>query len=254
MSVDTSALAAGEEHVSSRLARYVLFDQLNRDYLAWQVAQFEPYLGRRVLEVGVGIGTIIELLGKRDLVHGLDVEDEVMDYTRSRFGHLPGYQFDLQDVTTIDAEKMAQLRELAFDSVVCINVLEHIEDHVAALRNMHELLEPGGHLALLVPAHAALYGDYDALDGHFRRYSRPLLRRLLGETGFEVRSLYHFNAVGAAGWYAQYKLLRRQIHGGGQFGIMNRLLPYVRSAEARFRPPVGLSLIAVCRKPEEPQG
>jgi SAM-dependent methyltransferase len=249
LSLPAARLRPGEEEISSRLARYVLFDQVNRDYLRWQVDQFEPYIGRRVLEVGVGIGTIIEMLGARDLVHGLDVEEEVMAHTRARFAHLPGYAFEIQDVTTIGAETMARLRQQRFDSVLCINVLEHIEDHVKALENMYEVLAPGGHLGLLVPAHMALYGEYDALDGHYRRYDRASLRAAIASTRFHVRDMYYFNAVGAAGWFVQYRLLRRQIHGGGQFSLMNRVLPLVRGVESRLRPPFGLSLIAVCRKP-----
>jgi SAM-dependent methyltransferase len=234
--------------LSSRLQRYVLFDRVNRPYLDWQLEQFRPYLGRRVLEVGCGVGGIIDLLGPRELICGLDVEPEVLDYARGRFRGRPECRFELLDVTTAPPEKLADLQAQRFDSIVCINVLEHIEDDLGALRRMEGLLVPGGTLALLVPAHQWLYGPYDRLDGHFRRYSKSRLRTLLAQTGLQAVRLRYFNSVGALGWWVQYKLLRRTIHGEGQFGIMNRLVPVLRRVEKLIPPPFGLSLVGILRR------
>jgi SAM-dependent methyltransferase len=239
---------AGEALLSSRLDRYLLFDRVNRPYLRWQVEQFRPYLGRRILEIGCGVGGIIDLLGARELVYGLDVEEEVLAYAARRFRDRPECRFALLDVTRAPAERLADLKAQRFDSIVCVNVLEHIADDLGALRRMESLLEPGGILALLVPAHQALYGPYDELDGHFRRYDKRRLRGLLRRTGLRTLSLRYFNTVGAVGWWVQYKLLRRTIHGEGQFGVMNRVLPVVRRLEQAVSPPFGLSVVAVCRR------
>jgi hypothetical protein len=74
------------------------------------------------------------------------------------------------------------------------------------------------------------------------------LRTILQHTGFRLERAHYLNAVGALGWWVQYKLLRRSVHGEGQLGMMNRVLPFVRAAEAILKPPFGLSLVAVCRK------
>jgi len=234
--------------LSSRLARYVHFDRINRPYLHWQVEQFLPYLGQRVLEIGCGVGGIINLLGHRELIYGLDVEADVLTYAAERFRGRPECRFALCDVTAGPSEWPLELQTQRFDSVICVNVLEHIDDDIAALRRMEQFLVPGGTLALLVPAHQALYGPYDKLDGHFRRYGKAHLQRLLRQTGLEPLRLRYFNSVGAAGWWVQYKLLRRSIHGEGQFGIMNRILPALRQLERVIPPPFGLSLVAVCHR------
>jgi len=196
---------------------------------------------------GCGVGGIVDLLGPRELTYGIDVEADVLAYAERRFAHRPDCRFSLADLNELSPERLAELRDLRFDSIVCINVLEHIRDDLAALRRMESLLVPGGVLALLVPAHQWLYGPYDAIDGHFRRYDRTSLRRLLCRAGLTPLRLHHFNVVGAVGWWVQYKLLKREIHGEGQFGMMNRVLPFVREFERRIEPPFGLSLVAVGR-------
>lgn len=243
------AIDAGssEALVSSRVARYEFFDNLNRAYLRWQFEQFRPYIGQRVLEVGCGVGGFTELVGDREAVYSLDIEEDVLEFAKTRFASRPHHKFVLADITTLSAELRQELEAFCCDTALCVNVLEHIEDEVECLRTMRSLLQPGGHICLLVPAHQWLYGEYDRVDGHFRRYSRAHMRQVVEEAGLDLVSLYNFNAVGALGWWVQYRLLRRTIHGEGQFGVMNAILPVSRAVERRLRPPVGLSLIAVCR-------
>jgi SAM-dependent methyltransferase len=136
-----------------------------------------------------------------------------------------------------------------FDTVISINVLEHVRDDAAALATMADVVEPGGTLAILVPAHPSLYGPYDEMEGHFRRYSRRGLRDLFTRTGLDVVRLRRFNLVGAAGWWFQYRLLRRRIHGQGHFKILQAALPALRVLEGMVNPPFGLSLVAVAKKP-----
>ena len=141
------------------------------------------------------------------------------------------------------------LKSQRFDTILCINVLEHVRDDEAAVAAMVDVVEPGGTVALLVPAHPALYGQYDAMEGHFRRYSRAGLSGLLARSGLEVVRLHRFNMAGAAGWWLQYRLLRQRIHGQGHFKVLQAALPVLRAVEARLKPPFGLSLVAIARKP-----
>ena len=232
----------------SRLSRYVGFDEVNHPYLRWQLDQFDAYLGQRVLEIGCGVGGVLELLGPRELKVGLDIDADVLSYARDRFQDDVRYRFVQCDIGNLTDVERAQLSADRFDTVVCINLLEHVQDDVRAMRTIEELLVPGGRLALLVPAHPALYGAYDELDGHHRRYTRRRLRTIIGASRFTVERLYYFNAAGAIGWWLQYRLLRRAAHGRAQLGLMNRLLPLARPIEERLKPPFGLSLVAVCRK------
>jgi SAM-dependent methyltransferase len=232
----------------ARLNRYQVFDEVNAPYLRWQIEQVEPFMGSRLLEVGCGVGGILSQLTPREFVMGIDVEEEEVAFARNRFADRPGFEFALMDIAGLPAEDRAALKARRFNTVLCINVLEHIQDDAAAVAAMTDVLVPGGVLAILVPAHPALYGQYDAMDGHFRRYTKSALRQVLLRSGLSVERLYRFNIAGAAGWFVQYRLLRRKIHQPGHFKIMTAILPALRAVESRVKPPFGLSLVAVARK------
>jgi SAM-dependent methyltransferase len=237
--------------VSSRLARYVHLDRANRPYLTWQLDQFRPFLGRRVLEIGCGVGGVLAQLGPRECVWGIDVDPEILACARERFRDRPECRFAVADLGALEPALVAELAAQRFDTILCINVLEHVQDDLGALRTLERLLVPGGTLALLVPAHPALYGAYDRVDGHWRRYDRARLRALLAQTRLRPLRLHYFNAVGAIGWFVRYRLLRKTVHDQSHFGRMNRLLPLVRPLESWWKPPFGLSLVAVCRREGE---
>ncbi len=235
---------------TSRVERYLYYDRVNRPYIEWQVDQFRDRVGRRVLEVGCGVGGILEQIGKEsvELVHGIDLDTEIVEAVREKYRDRPEYSFSAEDLGAASAARLEELREKRFDTVLCVNVLEHIEDDYGFAARLASLVVPGGRLILLVPAHPALYGKYDALDGHFRRYGKRRLREVVARCDLELESIRHFNAIGAAGWWIVYRLLRRGVHGEGQFGVMNRLVPLMRPVESAVPPPFGLSLIAVGRK------
>jgi SAM-dependent methyltransferase len=232
----------------ARLNRYRVFDEVNAPYLRWQIEQVEPYLGSRLLEVGCGVGGILSQLPAREFVMGIDIEEEEVDFARRRFADRPGFEFALMDVAGLSTENRAGLKARRFDTVLCINVLEHIKDDAGAVAAMADVLVPGGTLAILVPAHPALYGHYDAMDGHFRRYTKAGLRQVLVRSGLTVERLYRFNFVGAAGWFVQYRVLRQKIHQQGHFKVMTAILPALRAVESRVKPPFGLSLVGIARK------
>ena len=232
-----------------RLNRYLEFDRINGAYLDWQFEQFRSYVGERVLEIGCGVGGIIARLRGCSAIHGLDVEEDVLAAAKMRFANRPECQFSLLDLSTCPDSDIAQIQEARFDTVIAINVLEHVKDDVQLLNRIGQILVPGGHLLLLVPAHQWLYGSYDELDGHFRRYSRQLLKNSVATSGLEIVRMRYFNLLGALGWWFHYRLLNRKMHGSGQFRMMNRLIPWQRIAERVVSPPFGLSLVAILRKP-----
>jgi SAM-dependent methyltransferase len=238
-----------DELLERRVARYEVFDRANRPYVTWQVAQFIDAVGQRVLEIGCGVGSILAQLGSRELVAGIDVDVEVLDVCRNRFreGHHQFFQIDFEAIPDASWNELAACR---FDTVLSINHLEHIRDDAATARRVHDLLSPGGTFVVLTPAHQFLYGHYDQLDGHYRRYSKESLSRVLEKAGFTVESLRYFNMVGALGWFVRYKVLRSRVHGEGDFGVMNALIPIMRPIERLIPPFFGLSVIAIARKKE----
>ena len=95
-----------------------------------------------------------------------------------------------------------ELADYSFDTVICVNVLEHIYDHDKAFRNMIDVLKPDGHLLLFVPAFNFLYNDMDKLAGHFRRYTKNLCKKLLRNGNCQLIRAEYFNPIGALGWWA----------------------------------------------------
>ena len=235
----------------ARLNRYRVFDEVNAPYLRWQLAQIGDYIGDRVLEVGCGVGSILAQLGSREAVMGIDLEPELIDYVRRRFAAQPNHSFATLDISRLSPVDLAMLKSRRFDSIVSINVLEHVEDDQAAMSAMSRIVAPGGCVSIVVPAHPSLYGAYDEMEGHFRRYSFDGLRRLVTGSGLELVKLHRFNALGAFGWWVQYRLLRRTIHGQSHFRVLQTVMPLMRALEGAVKPPFGLSLVAVARKPND---
>lgn len=246
-----AAASEADALLESRLARYVALDRVTGPYLEWQLDQIRPWLGQRVLEVGCGVGGILARLGPRERIVGIDVEADILAEAAERFRDRPECTLRVLDLTSLTEAERTELEAERFDSIVCINALEHMRDDIAMLQNLEGLLVPGGTLAVLVPAHPSLYGPYDRIDGHWRRYGKTELRTLIGHTGLRLLRLHYFNSAGAFGWWLQYRVLKRKVHGESQFGLMNALVPVLRPLEALVKPPFGLSLVAICRREPE---
>jgi SAM-dependent methyltransferase len=160
------------------------------------------------------------------------------------FGGHPNVRVGKFDLT---AKAPAAFVADPFDSVVCLNVLEHIEDDLFALEQMRDSLAPGGSLALLVPAHRFLYGAFDRAVGHFRRYEKRELADKLKRTGFAVREMKFFSLIATVPWLINGRLLKRDYIPTGQANLANRLVPLLK-LERLIGPPFGLSLIAIAQK------
>ena len=214
-------------------------------YNRWIFRVLASHLGPRVLEIGAGIGNFTRYLVGRELVLATDLSARYLQLLANTFERHTRVQVQRLDLDDFDPAGLAAQR---IDTIVCLNVLEHIGDDRRALRRLWETLVPGGRLLLLVPAHPALYGAIDRAIHHYRRYDRPGLVARLVEAGFEVEHVRFFNALGVLGWYANSVLLRRTRVPGLQLRLQNLLVPLLR-AESALGLPFGLSLITVARKP-----
>ncbi|UPT74095.1 MAG: class I SAM-dependent methyltransferase [Elusimicrobiota bacterium] len=136
-----------------------------------------------------------------------------------------------------------------FDTIVCMNVLEHIEDDAGTLKNFSAMLRPKGKLVLVVPAYQVLFNPLDSHDGHFRRYEKAELRSKLVDAGFSVVHESRFNLFGILGWFLNGTILRRKDLPSGQMGLFNKVAPFLFWLENLTGPPMGLSLLAVGAKP-----
>lgn len=233
------------EELQALTATLDLLSELDQ-YNEWIVERLAPVPGDRVLEVGAGTGNITDYL-RRD-ARELVATDVLPAYRRHLAQRFEGDSRVRIGSFNLDQPIPAELLAEPFDTVVCLNVLEHIADDLGALREMGKALRPGGRLALLVPAHPLLYGEFDRAVGHFRRYRRSDLRALLEEAGFRVARMEYFNILATIPWLINGRVLKRGYLPGGQASLANKLVPLLKW-ERLFGPPAGISLIAIAGKP-----
>ncbi len=180
-------------------------------YNEWLFQQAKPYLGRRVVEVGAGVGNITKFLLNKDFVMATDVIDFYLEELRRNFqgqSNVKVEKLDLLDKTSARSLGSAH----RFDSLLSMNVLEHIEDDKEALLNMNRLLTDKGKLLLLsFPRTSSAIPEMDKNLGHFRRYNKKKLADLLEQAGFRVQKIKYLNAIGAIGWFVNGRILRRKL-------------------------------------------
>jgi glycosyltransferase involved in cell wall biosynthesis len=233
-------LYAEDEYGSHILHSLERAQKFNR----WMAEAIAPHVRARVLEIGAGIGNITTWLLPRDLYVASDINPHYLDYLRNLALGKPYLHVDRIDLE--DPRCFEPWRE-RFDTVVCLNVLEHVRDPLLALRNMRDALEPGGRAVLYVPQGQRRYSSLDEVLGHRCRYSRQMLNEELRATGFEVEILEDFNHVGVPGWLLNGRLLKRRHFSRSQLKIFNMAVPVVRRIDRLF-PWSGLGIIAVARK------
>ena len=213
----------------------------------WMFEQFQQDVRGRVLEVGAGIGTFSELLLTKPVTELLLMEPYApcVEVLRREFGPRDGVE--VLDEALPDPPSLADESE-SIDFILCQNVLEHIEDDAAALATMARVLKPGGQLFLLVPANPRLYGPLDRAYEHFRRYTKPRVRERILGAGLELDELYSFNALGIPGWWVQNRRGTNAELSSNSLKAYELLLRAWKPVERRWRPPVGLSVVARARK------
>lgn len=230
-----------DEYGSNILVRMSGVPRFNR----WMADTVRPYVGARVLEVGAGIGNLARALMPRDRYTVSDVNPHYLDYLRN-FAEGKPYM----DVWQVDlgCEKDFEPLTGSYDTVICLNVLEHVAEEAGALRNLYAALEPAGRAIVLVPQNPRLYGSLDEVLGHQRRYTRESLRASLEGAGFHVDELLDFNRITTPFWWLNGQVLKRQHFSRAQLKAVNLLTWLFRRLDRVLRWH-GASLIAVARRP-----
>jgi SAM-dependent methyltransferase len=213
-------------------------------YNAWQYDVIAPYLGQRVLEVGSGIGNISQYLvaAGRELVVLTDTDEWYRRQLGARFATDPKVAVDF--LTLPDDRAALAFAPHRLDTVVALNVVEHIADDVGALRTMRQMIGRGGRVVALVPALEGLYGSLDQELQHQRRYTRRTLRAAVEAAGLRVEALLWFNFAGTFGWWWNAKVRRTSRIPLDQLRMFDALVPLLRME--RYLPlPCAQSLIVV---------
>jgi 2-polyprenyl-3-methyl-5-hydroxy-6-metoxy-1,4-benzoquinol methylase len=242
-------------HTDRRLSqtrdRYAADDletmQEARRYTAHIFGMLREFVGSRVLEVGSGIGTISSrLVDTADFVVGIEPNPNCVTRIHDSMRNHPRFTLRTCHFEECDAEELASLR---FDSVVCVNVLEHIADDVATLRAFTQVVVPGGRIIVFVPAVQSAYGPLDAELGHHRRYSKRTLRAAFAAAGLELIRIRYTNPIGLAGWMYKARVTKSTAHSLSEIRLFETMIaPWALPLEQLVPPPIGLSLLAVGKK------
>lgn len=220
-------------------------------YYRWVADMFGDALGRRVLDAGCGVGNFFSAIaGDVELGVGIDLSPVNIADARARFAGQPQVRFMQADLD----EQADALRSERFDTVICLDVLEHIGDDASLLARLADIVEPGGHVLVKVPACPWLFGSIDEASDHYRRYNRPMLRRIAEQAGLEVKRLRYMNLSGVGPYFLKSRVLRKQANFSRTFSPrqldrIRRVMPWLRMLDRVAGPPVGQSLIMVCRRP-----
>jgi len=214
-------------------------------YNRWIWDTIKDYVGDRVLEVGAGTGNMTRLLYGRELVVATDKETPYVDILKNNFRRRPGIAVEPLD---LDSDDALELSRYSFDTVIALNVLEHIDKDTDAMRRIFGILRPGGRFVVYVPADQRLFGSLDETVGHFRRYDKKELQEKMTAAGFDVQRIFYQNSFGRLGWWLNACVLRRTHMPGGQSRLFDIFVPFIRRIEKRREPARGLSLIAIGEK------
>lgn len=212
-------------------------------YTDWIASLLEPHLGGDVLEIGAGHGELTERLARGRRVVATDLSKRCVEALEERFASSP-------EVEVVHADLASLALSRAFDTVVVVNVLEHIDDHNRAVAEMAGHLRPGGRLCVFVPAFDGLYSEFDRRIGHRRRYQRSELVQVFADAGLEVVEARYVNVAGAFAWWLLARRLGRVPTDAALVRAYDRLVvPVLRRLEARRPPWFGQSLLGVARRP-----
>jgi len=235
-----------DEYGSQILARLSRAPRFN----AWMADTIRPYLGSSILEIGSGVGNLTTRLLPRERYVASDVNPlylQTLGTLQEDRPYLRSSYCDVTDVATFPKESGP------YDTVICLNVIEHVADDRASLSNIGSVLAEGGRAIVLVPQGQWNFGTLDEVLGHQRRYDEASLRKLAADCGLEVEQVLPFNRIGTIAWYLNGKIMRRRRFGLGQILLLNVLTPVFRVLD-RWLPVPPLSLIALLRKPVRAAG
>src|SRR5438093_11175267 len=215
-----------------------------KNYNRWIADNFYSYIKAPLLEFGAGIGNISELLSSYTTLCLTDTNDRMLTHLKNKFSHNNDVSVNFLDITQPPPEHLVG----SFQTVIGINVLEHVEDDEKAPFHLRNVLKPSGRLLLLVPAKKWAYTNLDQQLGHFRRYVKKELGVKLVKASFHLEKLYFFNIVGLMSW-----IIRDKIQSSGglrpyQVSLFDTIVPILNRVKSKISMPSVISLLAFAQK------
>lgn len=212
----------------------------------WMADTIRPFVGQRVLEIGSGIGNLTRALVRgRARYVATDISSEHMTRLKTRFPGRPNLEVHYCDLT--QPSDFAPFSN-SLDTVICLNVLEHVDDDAMGLQNIYSILDHGGRAIVLVPEGMSVYGTIDEALGHFRRYTEEELKTKMEKTGFHVEQVVRFNRVSRPAWFVSGRIIKRKTLDRNQMRLFDRFVWLWRKIDPVI-PWKPTSIIGIARKP-----
>jgi glycosyltransferase involved in cell wall biosynthesis len=211
-------------------------------YTEWTLARTRPYVGDLLLEIGSGIGNNVRILMQYTDVIATEIEPVYLQVLRNAYLNTPGVDVREWDATQPPPPDLPQP-----DSILCSNVIEHIEDDQAVIRHADQILKPGGRMIFIVPRGEKLYSTLDTAIGHYRRYDKQSMYSLFENIGYEIEECFTLNKIGVLGWWYRGKVAKQKAIGRAGLKAFNMLVPIFKLIDP-ILPWKGLSLVVVARK------
>lgn len=216
----------------------------------WMADEIKPFVGEAVMEIGSGMGNLMQQFLPRSRYTASDIDSLHLKFLANRYGDQ-----DHIAIRNLDINTPGSCAEVAssFDTVIALNVIEHVENDRAAFSNIHDSLQPGGRACILVPRGPKLYGSLDEVLDHYRRYTRDELVEKMESAGFEIETLFTFNRISVPAWWWNACVKKSKSFNRFQLKVFDMSVWFWRRVD-RFLPWQGISLIAIGRKPTDPTG
>ena len=213
------------------------------NYHQWIIDELAPFFGKNVVEVGAGVGDLTDLLLKTKVEHLYAFEPAA-----NLFPLLCERVKEQARVSTFNEYFRPESVPTEIDSVLYINVLEHIEDDNRELMMAFRALRSGGYLLLFVPALQWLFSKADSSIGHFRRYYKTDLVNRVKNAGFSIEKAHYLDLAGILPWYVNFVLLKNSFSSPSVSLYDKLVIPPMRVFESRIKPPIGKNILLVARK------
>ncbi|MFO1391449.1 MAG: methyltransferase domain-containing protein [Agitococcus sp.] len=215
------------------------------NYHQWILEQIQPFIGKSVAEIGAGNGNFSEFILQKDInkLYAFEPSKNMFDMLKSKY---IGNQ-KIEAINDFFENKSNNYAEF-FDSVMYINVLEHIPDDLEALMHAHTTIKKEGYLLIFVPALGFLYSDLDKKVGHQRRYSKKMLIDVVTQAGFKIEKVKYFDVLGILPWYITFVLLGKTTSKANVTLYDKIVVPIAKIIEKIITPPLGKNLILIAKK------
>lgn len=239
-------MASKAKQKGNALYHGLKIDNQLKNYNRWIYENIKEAIGNNILEIGSGMGSLIDfVIAKGRKITGAEIDDKFFKYSREKYAK----NSDVKIVKSDSLELEKKFKKGSFDTVTILNTLEHIKDDFKAVKIIYNLLDKGGKLAVFVPAFQCIYGKLDENVGHYRRYTKATLRKVLEENNFEIKKIYYMNFIGFFGWYFNAKFLKRGYTPELQSSFFdNFFVPLEKAIEKIIKPPIGQSVVAIAVK------